>query len=296
MNKIIFWNTEHLSVQAAEIAEEALEAAERKLEVKNRHAKLHAKDEPTRRTTRHSIKDIWSAGDRHERAAARAHETHDKAQKRAARARNKLLLSQDLIASHQPQHTFFCEVLSDHTDAQSPLRGGAAAGGGTLCYAHYYSGTSANFTHCAINNAWYVGPAVPPTVERIPRGLVINVARGVHAGQAVRFCFWHAPSGNNGQIVAQMANGLAAAGQPFVLFGDLNAQPTDYNALLAPGVTILDPECPTRISGRTLDYAITNVPGAFRDNRCRPLYPGNENYAIKQRTGSDHMVMVFELK
>jgi hypothetical protein len=51
MNKIIFWNVEHLSPQAADIAEEAAVAAEVRLAKK---AKTHAtskgiKEKPTRR-------------------------------------------------------------------------------------------------------------------------------------------------------------------------------------------------------------------------------------------------------
>ena len=173
------------------------------------------------------------------------------------------------------------------------MPGGAAAGGGTLCYAHYQGGVSTDFSHCPITDEWYVGAALP-AMPRVPWGVVINGSRGRAAGQPVRFCFWHAPSGNNGAIVALMANGLHAGGQPFVLFGDLNAKPSDYEIWLAAGVSILKPVGCTRISGRTLDYAVTNVPEFF--NPCRPLYTGLENYLIKERTGSDHMVMVFDLK
>ena len=106
-----------------------------------------------------------------------------------------------------------------------------------------------------------------------------------------------APSGNNGAIVAQMANGLNASGRPFVLFGDLNAEPSDYEDELVAGVSILEPPGPTRISGRILDYAVTNVPNFFSgDYPCRPLYSGKKNFEIKERTGSDHMVMVLQLK
>ena len=295
MNKIIFWNVEHLSPQAADIAEAAAVAAEVRLAKK---AKTHAtskgtREKPTRATTRGSIKKkhVMNAGNVHERAEARVFIMLDQARKKAARLRNKLLLSEDLAAS--AQHTFFCEVLSDHPDARSPLMGGAAAGGGTLCYAHYQGGVSTNVSTCPITDGWYMGPALP-AMPRVPRGVVINGSRGAAAGQQVRFCFWHAPSGNNGTIVAQMANGLHAGGNPFVLFGDLNAEPSDYEAALVVGVSILKPAGATRISGRILDYAVTNVPNLF--NPCRPLYNGSENFEIKETTGSDHMVMVFQLK
>jgi hypothetical protein len=50
----------------------------------------------------------------------------------------------------------------------------------------------------------------------------------------------------------------------------------------------------TRISGRALDYAVTNCSTFLHP--CEPLYTGRENYDIKQRTGSDHMVMKFGIK
>jgi hypothetical protein len=57
-----------------------------------------------------------NAGNVHERAEARVFIMLDQARRKAARLRNKLLLSEDLAAS--AQHTFFCEVLSDHPDAR----------------------------------------------------------------------------------------------------------------------------------------------------------------------------------
>ncbi|MBO9806462.1 hypothetical protein, partial [Xanthomonas phaseoli] len=289
--KIIFWNAEHLSPNAADIAERALRREKKSAERAKIMASKCKKDEPTRATTRRSIKDVMNAGNRYERAEARAFKSLDVAAKKSARLRNKLLLSEDLTVS--ASRVFFCEVLIDHPDVRSPLLGGLPAGGATLCYAHYNGDLSSDFTNCAITDGWYVGPALPP-MPRVPRGVLINVSRGVAAGQAVRCCFWHAPSGNDGTIVAQMANGLHAAGQPFVLFGDLNAEPKDYSATLAVGVVILEPPGGTRISGRILDYAITNQPDFF--NSCRPLYSGDQNFKIKERTGSDHMVMVLDMK
>lgn len=291
MTKIIFWNVEHLSPQALDIADKAADAAKRAAKRAKTHAAVHASDEPTRPTTRLFVKDHRNTGTRYERAEARAFQSLDRAQNKAERLRRKLLLSEDLARS--AQHTFFCEVLVDHPDARSPLLGGAAAGGGTLCYAHYKGGVSTNFTHCPISDNWYVG-APFPGLTRVPRGVVINGASGAAKGKPVRFCYWHAPSGNSGKIVAKMANGLHAGGQPFVLFGDLNAEPSDFEVWLAPGVTILKPPGPTRISGRKLDYAVTNVASYFHP--CRPLYSGHENYKIKEQTGSDHMVMILQLK
>ncbi|WP_218145046.1 hypothetical protein [Nitrosospira briensis] len=295
MVKIIFWNVEHLSPAAVEIAQFALQAAERS--AKQQEAAIAAAasvggseyGKITRAQTRSSTRSIAAAsaaGNRFERAEARGYVVIERARMKAERLKKKLELSEDLTVS-APQ-VFFCEVLPNHPHSRSPLLGAAVAGGATLCYAHYAGGVSSPFTNCPITDGWYVGPVL--VMSRVPKGLVIN---GRTSG-AVRFCYWHAPSGNNGKIVAQMANGLNAGGQPFVLFGDLNAEPDDYAIWLHPNVRIMRPPGGTRISGRALDYAVTNCPTFLQD--CRPLYSGRKNYEIKQDTGSDHMVMVFGLK
>jgi len=234
-------------------------------------------------------------GNRHKRAKIASHIDCDDNSAKAARLIKKWRLSEDLVIS--ARHTFFCEVHIDHSQKRSPLLNGAPPGGGTLCYAYYHGDASADFTNCPITDRWYVGGALPG-VTRVPRGVKINVSSGDHKGTEVRFCFWHAPAGNDGRIVVQMANGLNAGGQPFVLFGDLNAEPRDLlrhlRHQLAAGVSILHPPGGTRISGRTLDYAVTNVPHFF--HACRRLYDDKKNREIKQTTGSDHMIMVLELK
>jgi len=218
MNKIIFWNAEHLSPRAADIAEDAAG----KLDLRIKAAQTHAtswitRQKPTRATTRALTAKITKPGLRTERTEVNLYILLEETRKKAERLRNKLQLSEDLV--HSAQHTFFCEVNADHPDARSPLVGGAAAGGATLCYAHYQGGVSTDFSNCPITDGWYVPGGAPiPAMSRVPRGVVINGSRGAAAGQAVRFCFWHAPSGNDGTIVAQMANGLDAGGHPFVLF------------------------------------------------------------------------------
>jgi hypothetical protein len=304
MTKIVFWNVEHLSQAAVDIAAAAVRAEERRANKYQAAIAAAASSggsgygKITRATTRSATKSRAStasaasaAGGRFDRMESRAYHAVEQARSTAEKLKNKFELSQDLTIS--APHVFFCEVLSSHPDAQSPLLGAAPAGGGTLCYTHYENGVSSAFTHCPITHGWYVGAPLPAAMTRVPKGIIIHGTRGLAAGQPVRFCFWHAPSGNNGQIVAQMANGLDVGGPPFVLFGDLNAEPGDYAPWLRPGVHIMRPPGGTRISGRTLDYAITNRPAWF--NQCRPLYT-EQQYPIKQRTGSDHMVMAFEIK
>lgn len=300
MPKIIFWNIEHLSPLALDIAEAAARAADKS---KAAHLKAIAAaasssgpgyGKITKATTRSATRNVSTAsaaGNKFERMEARAYVTSDDAEKLAQRLKYKHQLSEDL--KHSAHHTFFSEVIASHPDARSPLLGAAAAGGGVLCYAQYAAGgVSTAFTNCPITDGWYVG--APLAMTRVPKGIVIAGTSGAAKGQPVRFCFWHAPAGNGGQIVAQMANGLNAGGQPFVLFGDMNAQPDDYAVWLHANVHIMRPPGGTRISGRAYDYAVTNCPEWLHD--CRPLYTGSENYRIKERTGSDHMVMVFGIK
>jgi len=307
MNKIIFWNVEHLSNRAAKIAEDAKAKAKKAEEasltlVVSHHNMgsstgvvtrgMEEKYKKRKASDRDELEEIRP---REKRAKIASNIACDKKNANAARLIKKWRLSEDLVAS--APHTFFCEVHIDHSHKRSPLLKGDPPGGGTLCYAYYNGGKPADFTNCPITDKWYVGPDFRPNdMTRVPRGVVINGSRGEAAGQAVRFCFWHAPSGNNGAIVAQMANGLNAGGQPFVPFGDLKAQPRDLRRhQLDAGVFILAPPGGTRISGRTLDYAVTNVPKFFHP--CRRLYDNmKKNREIKQTTGSDHMVMVLELK
>ena len=308
MNKIIFWNAERLSKKAAEKAQKAerdQEGMAKKAMSRPRRGDATPSRMPTRSYDkkhatrggghRSSVKQEpgTKGGTRVERAAIWQYNFLEALRAEAERLRYKVTLSEDLAIS--APHTFLCEVLSDHPHARSPLLKGLAAGGGTLCYAHYQDGVSTAFTHCAITDGWYAGAALPAWLTRVPRGVEVKVTTGVHKGKAVRVCFWHAPSGNSGQIVAQMANGLHAGKKPFVLFGDLNAEPYQVAWRLSKGVTIVEPLGPTRISGRQLDYAVTNVP-EVTSPKCRPLYDGLTNFKIKQKTGSDHMVMVFDLK
>jgi hypothetical protein len=281
--KIIFWNTEHLSPNALKIAEKAVRDKNRQRTTMLKQAtRSHG---PTRAVTRslvgRSAPNLPGLS-REERREVRALAFLKAAAAQAEKLRNKSELSLDLPIS--APRVFYCEVITDHPDHQSPFPGGVAVDPNTLCYAHYSNGVSTAFTDCPTTGGpgWYGGPAL---AGRVPKSVTLGAP-------PVRFCFWHAPSGNNGAIVAQVYNGLNAAGQPFVLFGDLNAEPHVVTLQGVPPLSILNPGGPTRISGRCLDYAITNVPLRF-PNGCRPLYTGVEGYSIKERTGSDHMIMSF---
>jgi hypothetical protein len=73
-----------------------------------------------------------------------------------------------------------------------------------------------------------------------------------------------------------------------ILFGDLN---TDPGQLLARGVPvnqIAAPVGPTRISGRTLDYALSNFQPVLVYRAFDQAAPARE---IKRRFGSDHAAM-----
>lgn len=302
--KICFWNTEHLSPNAltrARNAADRLAAMQRGAQ----EQEARTASRPHRPLTRYFMANHDDDGsdndsddnnaDTHKRrrldrdtsnAIARQRQL-DKADRLAARLRNKANLAISL--RHSARHVFFCEVLTDYADSFSSLDGIGPVPHETLCYAHFLNGT-----RDVLPSAHGLGWCDPPTYgERVPKGIIIQTARR----EDVRFCFWHAPSGNDGNVVANMYASMLghAAGAPVVLFGDLNAEPGDVAG--KAGVTmaeILAPVGATRISGRKLDYAITNRPDLFRG----PPYGlrNAEGYDIKQQVGSDHMVMFFYLK
>ncbi|TQV87752.1 hypothetical protein [Aliikangiella coralliicola] len=291
MKKIIFWNIERLSPNQLFFSRAALKRARSAYTAAQKQAARKVGHEATRAVTRSSVKKksmskFLSRESRNERRSfwfLKAEE--DKAES----MRNKYELSEDLPPS--AHHAFYCEVGYNHGDRRSPRIGATAAGSSDLCYAYYANGASSAFTHCPITAGWCGAP--PPAalggLVRVPKSVSVVGTAG-----PVRFCFWHAPSGNNGAIVAQVYNALNAHGAAFVLFGDLNAEPDDLIHQGVPGANILDPGGATRISGRCLDYAVTNVPNQFHG--CRPLYNVRNPREIKIRTGSDHMPMVLELR
>lgn len=304
MIRIIFWNVEHISARAVEIAEEAAEAARQSRSGFLGRLAQRPVHETTRPVTRHGVATGQvkrSRGDdapdkryqlnRDERTELAREIQYQRATRTAELKQRKYLLSEDLPASRG--HVFLSEVVSSHPAAQNPLPGHGAPGGQTLCYAHYRNGASMPFTICPYTQNW-AGANHPilrqdgHAAKRMPKAISIT-----GRGGPIWFCFWHAPSGNNGQVVANAYADLAASGANFVLFGDLNAEPHQITGRGVPPGHILRPPGGTRISNRCLDYAVTNVPNAF--NLVRPLYVSS-GYQIKERTGSDHMVMVLELK
>ncbi len=292
--RIMFWNVEGISQNVVDKAAAAARRKELMARGFKKIAARHAGHSGGRAITRGAAEQVRlnlkSHGlSREARNEARAQNAAEAAERVAKQFRNKFQLSHDL--PHSAPDVFFCEVVATHPNAQRSLPGPGAAGGATKCYAYYHGGASTMFAACPVTNGWYAGPAFGAS-DRVPKAVVLNPGG---AGGPIRFCFWHAPSGNNGAIVAQMFIGLggAAAGvAPFVLFGDLNSEPNQLVNQGVPPNNIINPNCMTRISGRCLDYAVTNVPNRVR--ACRPL--NDAQYRdIKLRTGSDHMVMVLEV-
>lgn len=308
MKSIIFWNVEHISQHALDIADRAATRERRTLETKAASAVRHAAHGPTpaiRRShlmhgnyaveakirrkqqaerTGRANRAAQFANNRGLNAEIAAGSAMQTAESKARQLLKKFKLSQDLPTS--ANDVFFCEVVATHPDARSSQAGAAAPGGAVLCYARYSGGINAGFTHCPVTLGWCNAPAQG---TRVPKSVTITGHHG-----PVHFCFWHAPSGNNGTVVAQMYADLVAHGAPFVLFGDLNTEPNQLITHHVPPVNILQPPAGTRISNRCLDYAVTNVPGYFHG--VRALYPQANGWAIKQRTGSDHMVMILDMK
>jgi hypothetical protein len=101
--------------------------------------------------------------------------------------------------------------------------------------------------------------------------------------------FWHAPSGNGGEVVAAVWNSINANyGGNNILFGDLNTNPGQLLAHGLPLAQIAAPVSPTRISGRTLDYALSHFQPLLVYRAFDQAAP---HWEIKWRFGSDHAAM-----
>ncbi len=291
MPRVLFWNAEGISEHAVRIAERAARSKERLTKAATASIQRHANQGATKAITRAMVQEARHKSfkhhglDKNTRREAAAMFTASQFEQKATQYRNKYQFSQDLPFS--APHVFFCEVVSINVAAQSPLQAGALHA--TKCYAHYVHGAPSPFTHCPVTipAGWYAGPAIAAN-HRVPKSVTL-----AGAGAPVRFCFWHGPSGNNGAVVAAMYAALNAGGggAPFVLFGDLNADPAQVAGQGVPLANIIRPPAMTRISGRILDYAVSNVPHRFT---LRPLLPHVLGYDIKVRTGSDHMPMILD--
>jgi len=290
--KIGFWNAEHWSNHDVAIAERAEAAAKAALE----QISVRGEIGPTRAITRSSVCSGYgrakkkrarrqgpmsrpSGLTRQEEKELAAIRHQNKVVKRALRKTRKFTLARDMKNSQD--EIFFCEVESTHNDAQSS-RADDTKPRGLLCYASFSRGVSINLSHIV----WPA--AIAAKMKRVPKYRNIN---GTGQGGEVKCYFWHAPSGNNGQIVYEVYDHLTGLGEDFILFGDLNAEPYQLIAKGVPEDNIKRPVSGTRISGRTLDYAVTNVPNRVevrKYNRC-PVPD------IKNEQGSDHAFMFLDL-
>lgn len=302
---ILFWNTEGGSERAQAKAEEErrkLDAVERSAEATiRRHARAGATRPITRAALRgrkaemrnrrpglpkrtHQFKaPILS---RAEKAELLLMAQRDRAAKARRQFRNKAALMEGIMNLREFPHVFLCEIMHTHphADAPKPVSGQDERPKSYLYYASGARTALAQFP-TASGAGWFTG-VIPAAKKRVPKAVVIN---------NVRFCFWHASSGNNGQEVVDMYNGLAGAGQPFVLFGDLNCDPQQLINRGLPAGNIIEPLTATRISGRKLDYAVTNVPHRFKRHvRHWGQYPTPRD--IKDQTGSDHSPMILTFK
>lgn len=192
--------------------------------------------------------------------------------------------TQEWLESRQDP-TFYCEVQSNFPGRTSSLRAGIAPGGATLCY---YTNAAAGMADPAGFPAAGGGVAGPPAGPHLIHG-GDRIPKLCVAGGANLF-FWHAPSGNNGQVVAAVWNWilLAYPAGNNILFGDLNCEPGQLLAQGVPLGQIAAPVGPTRISGRKLDYALANFGPVLTMRAFDQAAPARE---IKRRFGSDHAAM-----
>ena len=186
--------------------------------------------------------------------------------------------------NNQADPVFYCEVQQGYAGNTSSLRNAVAAGGATLCYWTNIFGGIAEPAGFPVVGTGVAGPPGGPHLvlgsARIPK---LAVAGGVN------LFFWHAPSGNNGQVVAAMWSFIKAtyAGNN-ILFGDLNAEPGQLMGQGVPLNEIAAPVGPTRISGRTLDYALSDFQPVLVYRAFDQAAPYRQ---IKRRFGSDHAAM-----
>ena len=180
---------------------------------------------------------------------------------------------------------FYCEVQQGFAGYTSSLRTAVAPGPATLCYKANGVAGLADPVGTPVPGTGIMGagggPFLTPGSSRIPKHVVVG---------GVNLFFWHAPSGNSGQVVAAIWGWINAnyPGAACILFGDLNAEPGQLMAHGVPAGDIVNSGAPTRISGRTLDYALSNQPGVTVNRAFDAAVPHRE---IKTRFGSDHAAM-----
>jgi hypothetical protein len=304
MPRVYFWNAEHLSTNADVLAQtkqarlerygldlDVLYAAEARKgsaassSVTRSMVKgggiSKASSSPYARPEPKKYSDDPQIQRQTEREVRRLREVE--ALERAAGISQRKVDTQNWLES-QPDPVFYCEVQSGFAGNTSSLRDAIAPGGGTLCYWTNIAGGIAEPPGFPAAGTGVAGPPAGPHLiaggARIPKVAV--------AGGANLF-FWHAPSGNTGEVVAAMWNFIKAnyAGNN-ILFGDLNTNPGQLMAHGVPLGEIAAPVSPTRISGRTLDYALADFGPVLV---FRAFDQATPYFRIKRRFGSDHAAM-----
>lgn len=202
-------------------------------------------------------------------------------------ARSKVETEQFL--SNQGVPVFYCEVQQAYVGMTSSLRDVVPPGNHTLCYLKVNAPGAfvepLNFPGHGAGGG-VLGPPGGPHLtlasHRIPRTVLFN---------GVNLFFWHAPSPNNGQVVAAVWAFLKAQypANTCILFGDFNAEPGEVHAGGAPlGEIVVPTGGKTHDKGKILDYALSTVPNVSVSRAFRPRSPGDD---ICRDFGSDHAAM-----
>lgn len=202
-------------------------------------------------------------------------------------ARSKVETEQFL--SNRGAPVFYCEVQQAYVGMTSSLRDGVAAGDRTLCYLKVNAPGAfvepLNFPGHGAGGG-VLGPPGGPHLtlasHRIPRTVPFN---------GVNLFFWHAPSPNNGEVVAAVWAFLKTQypANTCILFGDFNAEPGQVQAGGVPAGEIVIPTGgKTHAGGKTLDYALSTVPNV---SVSRAFGPRSSNDDICRDFGSDHAAM-----
>jgi hypothetical protein len=303
MPRVYFWNAEHLSTNAEVLAEQRQARIERvglshTAQLRYEASKGVVASRSITRSMVHAgagvskpkhglpyAKKIYSKDPSEqrqiEREMRRVREVEQLEYK--AEVSRRKVETQSWLES-QPYPVFYCEVQQSFPGNTSSLRNAIAAGGATLCYWTDIAGGLAEPAGFPAAGAGVPGPPGGPHLAlgnaRIPK---LAVDGGVN------LFFWHAPSGNNGQVVAAMWNFINAnyVGNN-ILFGDLNTNPGQLLTQGVPLGQIAAPVGPTRISGRILDYALSNFGPVLVS---RAFDQAAQHRQIKRRFGSDHAAM-----
>lgn len=311
MTRVYFWNAEHLSTRADVIADERWADVERAEEAEMAQlvaaarrgragtpavtrsmvrggsggpirssyifgAKALAASHPYARPDDRDIERQLDREIQHRRRANRL-------EYRAEVGRRKCE-TQDWLETRS-EKVFYCEVQQAFAGSTSSLRDASVAGAETLCY---WTNIVGGLDEPAGFPAAGPGVPGPPGGPHLVRGGE-RIPRRADGGGGVNLFFWHAPSGNSGEVVAAVWNFIKAtyAGQN-ILFGDLNCDPGQLAGVGVPQDEMATPAGATRISGRTLDYALADFAGVSVSRAFDYAAP---HASIKSRFGSDHAAM-----